>query len=81
MSSNKDETGRGLSRILLLMVVWEVHYLSLNKYICTHLLQILNKINITLGVGSTAQFLSRVVKFVWGCCVGIGCIIALFRRI
>ena len=29
MSPNKDETGRGLSRTLLLMVVWEVHYLLL----------------------------------------------------
>ena len=29
MSPNKDETGRGLSRTWLLMVVWEVHYLLL----------------------------------------------------
>ena len=29
MSPNKDETGRGLSRTLLVMVVWEVHYLLL----------------------------------------------------
>ena len=38
MSPNKDETGRGLSRTWLLMVVWEVHYLLLMAQIISTLL-------------------------------------------